>query len=94
MELITAQRLFDHWIEHADWVCCLNQVPRTNASMIVTDERCRCFVFEKYIAPVKFMPYELLMNRNILGANLLAGFLSLSFSTWNSHFVSFLRVVQ
>ncbi|RDL32936.1 Siderophore iron transporter mirB [Venustampulla echinocandica] len=54
-----------------------------------------CFaVWEKYFAPVKFMPWELLADRTILGACVLAAVLFISFYIWDSYFTSFLQVVQ
>ncbi|KAL2024855.1 hypothetical protein VTK56DRAFT_3554 [Thermocarpiscus australiensis] len=50
-------------------------------------------LFEKYIAPKKFMPYELLMDRTVLGACMLAGALFVSFYIWDSYFLSLLQVL-
>ncbi|KAF1958717.1 MFS general substrate transporter [Byssothecium circinans] len=50
-------------------------------------------VFEKYFAPVTFIPYKLVRNRTIIGANVLAGVLFISFFTWSGQFFSFLQVV-
>ncbi|KAK0724543.1 major facilitator superfamily domain-containing protein [Lasiosphaeris hirsuta] len=49
--------------------------------------------WEKYFARVTFIPYELLMDRTVLGACILAATLFVSFYIWNSYFFSFLQVV-
>ncbi|KAF2643168.1 MFS general substrate transporter [Massarina eburnea CBS 473.64] len=51
-------------------------------------------IYEKYFAPVSFMPWEILANRTVLGANVLAGVLFTSFNLWNAYFSSFLQVVN
>lgn len=51
-------------------------------------------LWEKFWAPVKFMPFELLADRTILGACLLAMILFIQFYVWDSYFVSFLLVVN
>lgn len=56
---------------------------------------CIAFVFwEKYIAPKKFLPYELLKDRTILGACMLAMISFIEFYIWDSYFYSFLLVVN
>ncbi|KAF2021612.1 siderophore iron transporter [Aaosphaeria arxii CBS 175.79] len=53
------------------------------------------FVFyEKYVAPKSFIPYQLLLDRTVLGACILAGVLFLSFYIWRNYFTSFLQVVN
>src|SRR5690606_9034971 len=47
-------------------------------------------VWEKYYAPKTFIPYELLTDRTVLGACILAATLFVSFYIWNSYFFSFL----
>lgn len=51
-------------------------------------------LYEKYVAPQTFIPYHLFMDRSVLGANILAGTLFISFYLWNAFFVSFLQVVS
>ncbi|KAK3997897.1 putative siderophore iron transporter [Cladorrhinum sp. PSN332] len=51
-------------------------------------------VYEKFVAPKTFIPYELLTDRTVLGACILAGNLFISFYIWNSFFSSFLQVVN
>ena len=52
------------------------------------------FVFyEKYIAPKTFIPYQLLLDRTVLGANFLAAVVFISFYLWSAFFSSFLQVV-
>ena len=50
-------------------------------------------VYEKYYAPVKFMPFELLADRTVLGAYILSATLFISWYIWDSYFISFLQVV-
>ncbi|KAI8634423.1 MFS general substrate transporter [Xylariaceae sp. FL1651] len=50
-------------------------------------------VWEKYFAPVKFMPWELLKDRTVLGACVLAAVLFVEYYIWTSYFSSFLQVV-
>ncbi|KAF2258812.1 transferase family protein [Lojkania enalia] len=51
-------------------------------------------VWEKFFAPVSFIPYKLLLDRTVLGACLLCTCLFMSYYVWNSYFGSFLQVVQ
>ncbi|KAJ6786899.1 hypothetical protein PWT90_00041 [Aphanocladium album] len=51
-------------------------------------------VWEKYFATVKFLPYELLLDRTVLGSCVLPGISFISFYIWNSFFGSFLQVVM
>ncbi|KAI2611137.1 MFS general substrate transporter [Hypoxylon fragiforme] len=50
-------------------------------------------VWEKFFAPVKFMPWELLMDRTVLGACILAAVLFVEYYIWTAYFTSFLQVV-
>ncbi|KAI1812000.1 MFS general substrate transporter [Poronia punctata] len=50
-------------------------------------------VWEKYFAPVKFMPWELLKDRTVLGACILAAVLFVEYYIWTAYFNSFLQVV-
>ncbi|KAG9234231.1 putative siderophore iron transporter mirB [Amylocarpus encephaloides] len=49
---------------------------------------------EKYTAKVTFIPFDLLTDRTVLGAYILAGVLFIEFYIWNSYFTSFLQVVN
>lgn len=51
-------------------------------------------VWEKFFAPVCFIPYKLLLDRTVAGACLLSTCLFASYTVWNSYFTSYLQVVQ
>ncbi|ORX98679.1 major facilitator superfamily domain-containing protein [Clohesyomyces aquaticus] len=51
-------------------------------------------LYEKFVAPKTFIPYELLTDRTVLGACILAAVLFVSFYIWDSFFLSFLQVVN
>ena len=51
-------------------------------------------LYEKFIAPVSFIPFALLMDRTVMGANILAAVLFVAFYIWDSYFQSFLQVVN
>lgn len=51
-------------------------------------------LYEKYRAPVCFIPFELLFDRTVLGACILAASLFVSFYIWDSYFSSFLQIVN
>lgn len=51
-------------------------------------------VWEKYFAPVKFLPYHLLTDRTVVGACFLSGSVFTSFYCWDAYFTSFLQVVN
>jgi len=51
-------------------------------------------LYERYIAPTTFIPFSLLSDRTVLGANILAAALFVSFYIWDSYFSSFLQVVN
>jgi MFS family permease len=51
-------------------------------------------LYEKFLAPKTFVPYNLLTDRTVLGANILAAVLFLEFYLWDSYFSSFLQVVN
>lgn len=54
-----------------------------------------CFViWEKFFAPICFLPYSLLKDRTVLGACLLSATVYVSYYCWASYFSSFLMVVQ
>lgn len=51
-------------------------------------------VWERFYAPVKFMPWELLKDRTVLGACILAAVLFVEYYIWTAYFTSFLQVVM
>lgn len=51
-------------------------------------------VWERFLAPITFIPYSLLLDRTVFGACILSATLFISFSCWNSYFSSFLQVVN
>lgn len=51
-------------------------------------------VWEKWFAPVKFIPYSLLVDRTVLGSCILAASVFVSFYIWDAYFLSFLQVVN
>lgn len=51
-------------------------------------------LYEKFLAPKTFIPYQLLMDRTVISACILAGALFVSFYIWDSYFSSFLQVVN
>ncbi|GAB0138291.1 hypothetical protein EsDP_00006528 [Epichloe bromicola] len=50
-------------------------------------------LYEKHLAPIKFIPYELLMDRTIIGACITVTVAFVSFFIWSAMFPSFLQVV-
>lgn len=50
-------------------------------------------VWEKWYAPVKFLPFHLLTDRTVVGACLLSFTAFVSFYCWDAMFLSFLQVV-
>lgn len=50
-------------------------------------------LWERFGAPVTYLPYWLYKDRNVIGANLLACIMFFSFYLWNGMFISFLQVV-
>lgn len=50
--------------------------------------------WEKYWAPVQFMPWVYLKNGTIIGSSLLYGVMFLSCFVWNAYFNSYLQVVH
>lgn len=52
------------------------------------------FVWEKFYAPVNYIPAELLTDRTVLGAFVVAGGVFVSFYLWDSYFYPFLLVVN
>ena len=50
-------------------------------------------LWERFFAPVTFIPYSLLLDRTVLGACILAAVLFISYFCWSSYFGSFLQVV-
>ena len=51
-------------------------------------------IWERFFAPVTFIPYLLHLDRTVFGACLLSATLFISYSCWNSYFTSFLQVVN
>jgi MFS family permease len=51
-------------------------------------------MWEKFFAPITFIPYSLLLDRTVFGACILSATLFVSFWCWNSYFSSFLQVVN
>ena len=51
-------------------------------------------LYEIYVTPKTFVPYQLLTDRTVLGANILAASLFIEFYLWDSYFSSFLQVVN
>ena len=51
-------------------------------------------VWERFFAPVTFIPYSLLLDRTVFGACILSTTLYISYYCWNSYFSSFLQVVN
>jgi len=51
-------------------------------------------LYEKFLAPVTFIPFELLTDRTVLGSCVLAAVFFISFYIWDSFFSSFLQVVN
>ena len=50
-------------------------------------------VWERFFAPVTFIPYSLLLDRTVFGACMLVAALYMSHACWASYFSSFLQVV-
>ncbi|KAL6886974.1 major facilitator superfamily domain-containing protein [Trichoderma evansii] len=51
-------------------------------------------IWEKFFAPITFIPYSLLMDRTVIGANILAASVFVSYYIWDSYFLSFIQVVN
>ncbi|KAI5863547.1 MFS general substrate transporter [Durotheca rogersii] len=51
-------------------------------------------LWERFLAPVRFMPWELLKDRTVLGACILSAVLFVEFYVWTAYFTSFLQVVM
>ncbi|KAJ4314974.1 hypothetical protein N0V94_006204 [Neodidymelliopsis sp. IMI 364377] len=49
---------------------------------------------ERFTAKVPFLPFNLLLNRSVVGACLLSFTYQISYYAWNSYFTSFLQVVS
>ncbi|KAG9381346.1 Siderophore iron transporter mirB [Pyrenophora tritici-repentis] len=50
--------------------------------------------WERFFAPITFIPYHLLLDRTVFGACLLSAGLFMSYMLWSSYFGSFLQVVK
>ncbi|KAH0360060.1 putative MFS siderophore transporter MirB-like protein, partial [Aureobasidium melanogenum] len=48
---------------------------------------------ERFLAPVPFLPWELLANRTVIGACLIDATYQISYYCWNDYFTSYLQVV-
>lgn len=48
---------------------------------------------ERFVAPVPFLPWELLSSRTILGACLLGSSYQIAYYCWNEYYTSYLQVV-
>jgi len=51
-------------------------------------------LWERSFAPIRLLPYSLLMDRTVFGACILCTCLFGSYAVWNSYFGSYLQVVQ
>ena len=51
-------------------------------------------IWERFMAPVTFIPYSLLLDRTVFGACILSATLFISYYCWSSYFSSFLQVVN
>lgn len=51
-------------------------------------------LWEKFFARVKFVPFNLLVDRTVLGAYILGATLFCSYYSWNAYFTSYLQVVN
>ncbi|KAL4987967.1 major facilitator superfamily domain-containing protein [Aspergillus falconensis] len=51
-------------------------------------------IWERFFAPVAFMPFSLLLDRNMVGACLLSAVLFVSYYCWFAMFTSYLQVVH
>lgn len=51
-------------------------------------------LYEKFVAPKTFIPYQLLTDRTVVGGCILSASLFISFYIWDSYFLSFLQVVN
>lgn len=51
-------------------------------------------LYEKYLSPRSFIPFELLTDRTVMSACGLAAFLFTSFYLWDSYFYSYLQAVH
>ncbi|KAI0025157.1 major facilitator superfamily domain-containing protein [Xylariomycetidae sp. FL0641] len=50
-------------------------------------------LYEKHLAPVKFLPWEILTDRTVLGGCILAAVLYIEYYIWTAYFTSWLQVV-
>lgn len=51
-------------------------------------------LWEKFVATVNFLPYDILLDRTVFGACILSATMFLSYSIWASYLSSFLQVVK
>ncbi|KAF2625926.1 hypothetical protein BU25DRAFT_432503 [Macroventuria anomochaeta] len=52
----------------------------------------RFVLYENFVAPKSFMPFEVLLDRTVLGACIVSGAFLVSFFIWNAYFFSYLTV--
>ncbi|KAL3439429.1 major facilitator superfamily domain-containing protein [Aspergillus tetrazonus] len=64
-------------------------------TMLITGIGCLvAFILtERFVAPVPFLPWELLASRTVLGACLLGTSYQIAFYCWNEYYTSYLQVV-
>ncbi|CAN8100926.1 unnamed protein product [Discula destructiva] len=51
-------------------------------------------LFERYYAPKPFVPFQLLLSRNVMGSFVLAATLFISYYCWDGYYTSYLQVVH
>lgn len=51
-------------------------------------------LFERYSAPRPFVPFQLLLSRNVMGAFVLSAILFISYYCWDGYYTSYLQVVH
>lgn len=51
-------------------------------------------LYERYYAPKPFMPFHLLLSRNVLGAFSLSAALFIAYNCWDGYYTSYLQVVH
>ncbi|CBF69883.1 hypothetical protein AN6238.2 [Aspergillus nidulans FGSC A4] len=64
-------------------------------TMLITGIGCLVtfILTERFVAPVPFLPWELLASRTVLGACLLGTSYQIAFYCWNEYYTSYLQVV-
>lgn len=51
-------------------------------------------VFERYYAPKPFVPFQLLLSRNVMGSFILSATLFIAYFCWDGYYTSYLQVVH